>query len=275
VLPTFLVIGAPKAGTTSLYHYLREHPEIYMPETKEVDFFVAGRNWPRGVEWYERQFKAANGARATGEASPRYAMYPLHPGIPERISGLLPDVQLVYLVRNPVKRMISHYLHFVRSLKEDRPPEVALLKRPDYVSCSRYAMQIERYLEHFRRDQLLVVVSERMYEQRAPTLAAIFEFLGVDPSFRDPMLEEEHYVTAAQLVPRPATKAVMRTGFWNPIASRLPEPVKKVGRRLSHEPTRQPEITPALREQLEDLVREDVSRLRRYVGGDFDGWGIA
>ena len=91
-LPNFLVIGAMKAGTTSLYHYLRDHPQVFMPDTKEVNFFNPLRNWRHGVSWYEEQFRAAPAeALAVGEASTSYTKYPWVKDVPERITSVLGD----------------------------------------------------------------------------------------------------------------------------------------------------------------------------------------
>src|SRR5204863_2222453 len=85
MLPNFLIIGAQKSGTTSLYRYLQMHPDVFMPRNKEPDFFVAERNWPMGLDWYEAHFAAARDAIAIGEASTTYTMYPHYAGVPERV----------------------------------------------------------------------------------------------------------------------------------------------------------------------------------------------
>src|SRR5207244_11766706 len=88
MLPTFLVIGAMKSGTTSLYRYLQAHPDVYMSEEKELNYFTGGQNWERGVSWYEAQFEKAGSARAIGEASTNYTNYPQIAAVPERIARL-------------------------------------------------------------------------------------------------------------------------------------------------------------------------------------------
>src|SRR4051812_36085465 len=99
MLPNLIIIGAARAGTTSLYHYLRSHPEIWMSPEKELYFFVEDHNWKRGIEWYERHFPAGTPVR--GEASTFYTHFPIRPGVPERIAALLPSAKLIYLVRDP------------------------------------------------------------------------------------------------------------------------------------------------------------------------------
>ena len=131
-LPTFLIIGTMKGGTTSLHRYLRQHPEVFMPERKELNFFLdeyAGppidppeeRNWSRGITWYERQFAGAEDERAVGEASANYSRYPTYPGVAERIAKIVPEMKLIYLMRNPIDRVLSHYLHDFAKGRERQP----------------------------------------------------------------------------------------------------------------------------------------------------------
>jgi hypothetical protein len=171
MLPTFLIIGARKAGTTSMYHYLQAHPQVFMPATKELRFFIPEKNWTRGIGWYERHFDGAYAARAIGEASPGYTRYPRSVGIPALVAQVLPEVRLIYLVRHPVERMISHYLHNLRRLWESElSPEKALLTDRRYIDESKYAMQLEQYLRHFPREQLLLITSEGLRNDRRGAL---------------------------------------------------------------------------------------------------------
>ncbi|MDX1394802.1 MAG: sulfotransferase domain-containing protein, partial [Gemmatimonadota bacterium] len=117
-LPNLLVIGAMNAGTTSLYHYLRLHPEIHMSTPKELTFFADEWNWPRGLDWYASHFDPS--FAVNGEASPLYTTYPECPEIAERIGRNLPDVKLLYLVRDPIARMISQYVTWTSSSRENR-----------------------------------------------------------------------------------------------------------------------------------------------------------
>ena len=201
MLPTFLVIGAMKAGTTSLYAYLGAHPDVFMADPKELDFFVEGKNWERGLEWYEERFAAAGGAAARGEASTNYTKHPFFPGVPERIRPVLPDARLVYVVRHPIRRMVSQYLHHVAEYGERSPAPEVLLTNPMIFACSDYAMQIERYLEHFPREQLLIVTSEDLHDRRAETLRRIYGFLGVDADRTPPNVGEKLHRTEEKAAP--------------------------------------------------------------------------
>jgi hypothetical protein len=276
--PTFLIIGAMKAGTTSLYRYLAEHPQVFMARPKELNFFVQELNWERGIDWYEERFAgASSSAIALGEASTSYTKHPEFQGVPERIAERLPDVRLVYLVRHPVERMVSQYLHRLSNGKEHRPIEKALGSDPIYLNPSRYAMQLARYLEWFPRDRVLLVKSEDLRRSREATLGCIHRFIGVDPRFRSSAIDQEFYTRddrrrSGRVMSRvrlaPATRAI-RSVVPRGIRRRL---VRAIGRPLE---AGDAVITDELRVRLEDLVRGDVMRLRSYLGSGFDGWGIA
>ena len=272
MLPNFLVIGAAKAGTTSMYHYLRAHPQVFMPETKELNFFVSSDGWPKGTSWYERHFDAAGDAAAVGEASPNYSKYPLFPGVPERVAKLVPEMRLVYLVRHPIERYRSGYLDEVRRGRQRNPIETTLSSNPGYLAASQYAMQIEQYLEYFPRDQLLVVTSEDLRRKRAATMRVVHEFLGVD-DVAPAALTDEFNRTEGKRMLRPLARRLRRLPGARAGARLVPGVSRWLG-TTPLDPARA-EISPAFEQQLRDLLRDDVWRLRGHLGEDFDGWGIA
>jgi Sulfotransferase domain len=186
-LPNFVVIGAMKAGTVSLSHYLDEHPDVFLGRGGrfgEPTFFVAERNWPRGLGWYESLFDGAGSATALGECSPGYAMAPLFGGVPERMAQVVPNARLVYVVRDPIARMRSMYMHQVSAGRERRRPEEALLD-DRYLGPSLYGFQLAAFLDHFERGQVLVIASEVLREGPREALSAVFGHLGVDPAAVD------------------------------------------------------------------------------------------
>jgi len=200
-LPDFLIIGAQKAGTTALYAYLRQHPQITGPSWKEVSFF--DRHYAHGEAWYRGNFPNTLRARGlVGEASPSYLFHPLAPG---RVAAMVPDAKLVALVRNPVDRAFSHYQHEVALDREPlsfedaleaederlRGEEERMRADPAYFSRAwwdytyrargRYAEQLERWLAVFPREQLLIVPNEDLDAEPAQTHALVLEFLGALP----------------------------------------------------------------------------------------------
>ena len=274
MLPNFLVIGAAKAGSTSLYAYLRKHPDVFMPEPKELDFFVVEKNWRLGLDWYEHQFEEADQTRAIGEASVRYTMYPWHNGVPGRIAALLPDAQLIYIVRHPIARMVSHYRHLVRVNHEHDSLDHALLTNPFYLDTSRYAFQLEQYLEFFPLEQVMVVTSEQLREKRRDTLANVLDFLGVPAEIEGESIAAEYNVTTKG-APKRVTRTLMRVPGWNTFASSTPDSVKRLVRRISHHRPPPTDLSKAAVQELERRLCDDVVRMRQYVRGEFDGWGIA
>jgi hypothetical protein len=279
MLPNFLVIGAMKSGTSSLHRYLRSHPHVFTTKRKEPEFFTAGSrigNWERGLRWYEELFEDAGDAIAVGEASISYTQYPLIRGVPARIAQVLPDVRLIYLVRHPVERMVSHYWMRVRNDRESERIDDALHARSHYLDISRYAMQIEQYLEHFPLKRILVVKSEDLLVEREATLARVFTFLGVDPDLLAEIPKQEHgRGEHSRRSRRPIDSALRYVPGYRALAKVSPEPLKVLKHRLTTEQTvSRPPISSLHKQELEDVLREDVRRLRGYMREDFDGWGI-
>ena len=233
-LPNFLLIGAMKAGTTSMYHYLRAHPQVYMPTFKAPEFFAGKALSTRGVDWYRKQFAGAGPeAVAIGEASNVYTKYPHYPGVPERIAELIPDVRLLYIVRDPVARIRSHYQTRVAEGAEKLPLLEALATNSIYLDYSRYAMQIEQYLEHFPDEQLLVTTAEALRRRPRHRGAHGLRVPRGGPGFVPPDLDREFYRSADKparsLLPI-GLKKTLKTHF--PSTKRFKELESNVVRRL-------------------------------------------
>lgn len=279
MLPTFIVIGAGKAGTTSLWAYLRDHPEIFMSERKELDFFTTEHNWDQGLAWYEAHFEGADGARAVGEVSGNYANWPEYDGVPARMAGVVPNAQLAYVIRHPIERMVSAYLYLTSRGEETRPMAEAFRERPLYLNVSRYASQIEQFLEHYPRERLLVLTSEDLRDDRHATMRGVFTFLGVDPSAGSEALDHEYNRTGPKLYrPRTALRWARHVPGYDRLARQAPTGLRTAVRRLGKTPVvREPDqqLTDELRWEVENELREDTRRLRSYLGSDFHCWGLA
>lgn len=285
-LPNFIVIGAMKAGTTSLFHYLQVHPQAYLSPLKEVDFFVEEKNWRRGLDWYRAQFDGAGPeALAVGEASTLYTKFPEYQGVPERMAGSVPHARLIYVVRDPIERIRSHYQHRVLAGSERLPIGRAVLEDGRYLDCSRYAMQVERYLERFPREQILLVTSEDLRSNRLPTMRAIYRFLGIDPDFVHDTIDREFYASNERAsYPRAAWWVRRTLKRYVPTSKRAKElidlalPTILAGRSRSNGAeagSTRFEIPHEVRGRLAERLHEDVARLRTYMPSGFDGWGIA
>lgn len=200
-LPNFIIVGAMKAGTSSLAASLRKHPDIFMP-AEEVHFFDVPGRYAKGLKKYRTSFAGWDGEKAIGEKTPTYS-YQLES--PERIASYLPQVKIIWIFRHPVARMVSHYWFFVSTGKERLSLEKAIAreeagKTGDYTMRYRdrsiYVKQVARYRQFFALDQMLFLLFEEYIQDPAGTLAQVCRFLDVDPDFRFP--------------PRPARKNVTR-----------------------------------------------------------------
>jgi hypothetical protein len=271
-----LIIGAQKTGTTTLWAQLRQHPDVFLPDDKEPNFFVEELGWPKGRKWYEALFEPAGDSTQLGEASTLYTMYPTYAGVPARIASMVPDVKIIYVMREPIARMESLYgLHLMAGW-ERRPISEALLLDTRYVDSSRYAMQIEQYLRHFSMDQMHFLTTEALRDRPAATLRGILEFLDVDPDWTPPDADYKHNTRDEQRVPRDWWRAIGGLLIRSHLDALVPDFVVRHNRyKLLTRPIRPEErhLEKRLQELLADVLKSDVERLQQWMGTDFDGWG--
>jgi hypothetical protein len=275
-----IVIGGLKCGTTSIHHYLNLHPQVQMSRPKELNFFVAELNWPLGADWYAGHFTAA--APVRGESSPHYTNLPRFAGVAERMRTLVPDARLIYMVRHPIDRALSHYLHNVAGGYETRPLEVALAE-PDtaYVDRSLYAAQLDDYAQRFPMERIEVVTQDELKGSRAETMRRVFRFLEVDESFSSPQFSREWETGTGKRSGRfrLMDRAVRLPGLRALDANfdRLPESLRWLVERMVHDPesaaASRPSLPEAIRERLADRFRPDVERLRAMTSREF-GWKL-
>jgi hypothetical protein len=274
VLPNLIVIGAGKCGTSSLHRYLGVHPSVSMSEPKELDFFQDADCLSRVAE-YERHFR--DPAPVRGESSPGYSGYPRVRGAPERMRALIPGARLIYVVRDPVERAVSHYVQAFRVRAEARPFAEAFRDLDamgnKYVCYSRYATQLDRYLRSFPPEHLLVLDGDALLGDRERTLHRVFTFLGVDPSFRSPRFADVLNTREEQYRLGPAAARFAR------LAARLggqraPAEVRAAMTRLAGRRVDRPELGADLRRRLAETLAPEAERLRRLTGQSFAGWSV-
>jgi len=176
----FAIIGAQKSGTTSLAYQLSQHPDVVISREKEPHFFSKRDDWQRALKAYHQLFTHKPG-RCFGEASTSYSFYDEYPQAAARLAQYNPRLKLIYLLRHPVDRMESHYNHRLRNGAASRVPLRALAEDPAYIQRSRYFHQLVPYLEHFPRDQLLVLLFEEYTQDPLGHLARIADFLDLSP----------------------------------------------------------------------------------------------
>ncbi|MBU0766666.1 sulfotransferase [Patescibacteria group bacterium] len=239
-LPNFLIIGATKAGTTSLHHYLGQHPEIYMLPQKETNFFaqesslcMLDRTVTNKQEYLEL-FKDANNEKIIGETSPAYLCVI---DAPKRIFEMIPDVKLTAILRNPTERAYSHYLMRRRQNKEARESFEEVIEDIDidpmrsYKSRGFYGEQLERYFKYFTHEQLKIFLYEDFTSSPQKVIKGLCEFLEVDTTF-----------------------------------------TPDTSNRFNVNPPAEEPISPKMRKKLIDLYHDDIELAQKLIGIDLSGW---
>ncbi|MEJ7842585.1 MAG: sulfotransferase [Rubrobacter sp.] len=290
-LPNFLLIGAQKAGTTALYHYLGQHPQVYMSPVKEPHFFTyeggdlkfsgPGRGYAPPVtriEDYSELFRGAAGEKALGEASTSYIYFER---ALERIRRYAPDARLIAVLRDPAERAYSNYLHCVRGGSEPLNDFEQALQAEEtrirdnwgtvyyYRQKGFYYAQLKRYYEAFEKEQIRVYLYEDLKEDPAGVVRDAFGHLGVDEDFV-PDVSLRHNVSG---VPRnhalltltrrmhkltPAIRACLTPGLRRYIKSRIW--------------AKPPPLSPEVRGKLVEGYKEDILKLEELIQRDLSRW---
>jgi hypothetical protein len=194
-LPDFIVVGATKAGTTSLDQYLAMHPEIHMARPKEPRFFTVGNsgsNHHRGVDWYRGLFRSER--LRCGETSPQYTHWPTRSGVVDRIYALVPACRLIYLVREPWSRIRSHYYMNLSTGNTDLKFADYLSRTPHVLDAGCYGTQYLQLVKRFPKQRILVLESAHLQRDTRSTLREVFTFLEVDPTFDTPGFDHRFHV---------------------------------------------------------------------------------
>lgn len=283
-MPNLFVIGAQKCGTTSLHHYLDLHPEISMSKVKEPRYFVR----PASVssldvitdrDQYLRLFES--GAKVRGDTSPLYSAFPRIGGVPAAIATESIDARFVYLVRDPIERIVSSLQMGIaqgRFPSPDKGGVIRELPNDDQVNRGLYMTQIDQYLEFFPPEAILVVEAERLRSDRQSTLAEVFGFLGVDSEFEHSGFSQVLHA-GASLGGTPkawtrfrATRSGQRLAGVVPARRRAElrnKATSRFGRRVER-----PTLAPGLGTELEEIFRPEVARLKEFSGLQFETWSV-
>jgi hypothetical protein len=265
-LPNFVVIGAMRSGSTSLYKYLQDHPQVFMPR-KEIHFF--DRRFDRGLDWYRSRFEGYAGEPAVGEATPTYLA---DPQALERMAGVIPDARLVAILRDPVERAYSHYWMERAREREPRTFEQAVADelasgpsddRHDYLSRGRYLGQLEAVCARFPRDRLEVLLFDDLRDRPGPTYAGTCRFLGVDDGF-----------APSRLGDRVNRFVAFRSMRVRDMRRRLPKAFR-IGRivgRLNAVEGGYPPMPPATAAELRRYFEADNRALAEWLDRDLTAW---
>jgi len=280
-LPHFLVVGTQKAATTSLHFILKQHPQVFLPASKEVHFFDSPQHYEQGEAWYAAQFSAAGQEQKIGDITPSYMLYP---EVPERIKALLgAQVRLIFLLRQPAERAWSQFIHLQRTGQFEATTFEAMLEqeqqrmrageaRPDvHYSLIRrglYAGQIERFLKHFPIENMLFLLfREDFVEQRETTVAKVLDFIEVEPMALQVAVKKN-----VATVPRfPVVNKIVFGN--NPLGRALPKRVKFMVKNLNKAKA-QPSVLPESRQRAitQQYFEEDIRKLEKLINRDLSRW---
>lgn len=296
MLPNFLLIGAQKAGTTALSYYLSQHPQVFMSPVKEPGFFAFENQSPNfsgpndyqsfrlvttDLNQYQQLFEEVSSEKAIGEAS---TWYLYHPAAPNRIRYYIPDVKLIAVLRNPVDRAFSSYMHLVKQGREPLASFKDALAQEEnrinagwgylwyYKQMGLYANQIKRYLKEFENSQLRIFLYEDLDNSPEKVLKEVFSFLEIEDEFMPPVLSRHNIsgVKRSRLVDnllendnsfKSALRPFLPTKFRQELANFV--------RVRNFKKYTCPED---VRSQLIKEFRDDIMELQDIVQRDLTGW---
>ena len=258
-LPDFLIAGAPRSGSTTLYRMLDEHPSIFMAKPKEIGFFSGWHD--EDVDWYKAHFAGARADQKAGEATPWY-MHD-HDAVDE-INSIVPGVRFIVILRDPVDRTYSHYwMERIRGRADGTFEEY--IASSDVLAISLYADHLSYIAERLPRDQILVVFNEDLEQNPSGLYSEVCSFLGVDSSYAPLLL--------GKTVNRYVEFRSMRVRSW---AKALPSSMAFARRILDRANTRTkvayPPMSDAMREHLASFYEGPNASLAEWLGRDLPEW---
>jgi hypothetical protein len=286
-LPTFLFVGAERAGTTWFYTKLREHPDIFLPDTKELHFFnkfntnleELNRFERLGLEYYTRFFRAYDGQKAIGEVCP---MYLCDPYAPARIKQILPEVKIIASLRNPVDRAYSHYwMARWKGWVEVSFDEVVKEKDPRFIQRGMYHKQIARYFDLFPPGRICILIYEEVFADPASALGTLADFLDVETDFFHSLQELAQRENASSAYRSPIlhnmTIGVTRFLREHLSLSIIVDAAKTIGlakvvKQANRKEERYPPIQKQHRVELTRYYRDDIEKLEQLIDCDLNHW---
>lgn len=288
--PNLFLIGAMKSGTTTLHQHLAAHPSVFMSDPKEPCYFVARSqlDWPaieargfwRGEKYYLELFEAAGDLPVVGESSTLYSKAPRISGVPERIARFNPAARIVYIMRDPIERAISHYWHQVRFQREHRDLLTAVREEPHYREVSHYAMQLEPYRRLFGAERVATLTIEGLRADPLGEIERLYRWLGIDPSFVPDDIGARRHATPERIVRPKGSGRLERFRYsplWNALGPAVPAPIRAFGRRLAAESLDRASETEAQRrvaEFLRPFQRAETEALAEMLGRPFPEWTV-
>lgn len=283
--PNLFVIGAMKSGTTSLHEYLATHPQIGMSQQKEPAFFAKEFTHHRGEAWYLNLFPQDTRYRYLGESSTQYTRLPLFQGIPERLYEFNPQARLIYIMRKPFDRVVSHYWQAVRVRNfrkgrgEPRTLLKAVLQDPDtYLATGNYAAQLAPYIALFGRHALHTLTFEALIEDPQRELNKIYSWLDLAPHPLGDQLAHAHNQTPRNSTSAAGAGILYRIRFsktWDRVSPYMPNALKTWAKARTYRQTDERQIAEELQRlkaAIGDQQRDHIAALSQLLMREFPEW---
>jgi hypothetical protein len=277
-MPNVVIVGAMKAGTTSMHSYLALHPEVAASRDKELRFFQDPdcRTW---IGQYQDNF--ATGTRYRVESTPFYSKWPCFPGVVDRMADLVPAARLIYLVRDPVERIVAEYAEQLQWRAVSRPLEVEVADADDpanwLVASSRYASQLREFQRRFDRDRITVIDLADLAADPAAVVGGVFDVLDLERPDLD-AADFRRLNTRDDKRTFPGWVMALRRGPLVRALHRLPERHRSLASRLAHQHLRTgvpaPELSPRAVAALRESLQGEVDELRALTGNSFATWSV-
>ncbi len=266
-LPDFIIIGAMKCGTTTLQAQLVAQPGVFMTTPKEPNFFSNDEIYAKGLDWYEGLYSEASPGDLLGEASTHYTKLPTYPETLPRLTACVDQLKVIYLIRNPIIRAVSHYIHEWTMGEMSGEIDQAFRDHPELIAYSRYGMQIAPWFEAFGADNILIASLEEMNRTPQAVLDRVGQFLGLDQTLVWHDDAAAMNVSAERIRRFPLHELIID----NPVATRLrrllvPQALRDRIKQ-SRQMQKRPELSPALKATLEEVFTEDYARLTAQFPG--------
>jgi len=268
-VPHFIIIGAMKCATTTLHEQLAQQSGFFMTsKIEEPSFFSDDRNYARGIAWYHALFTARDTAQLCGESSTNYTKLPEFPLTIERMRKYLPHVKLIYIMRHPVDRLISHYIHDWSERRIDEPIGSAIHSHAEMINYGKYAMQLKPYLDTYGPSRVLPIFFESLVLNPEKELSRVFKFLD--------WKKEAHW--HAEGAVRNESKERMRKSalrdaiVWNPVVtwfrrSFVPQSIRDWA-KSRYQMRERPVLATGDVAYLEKIFDEDMVVLGKWLGLD-------
>jgi aryl carrier-like protein len=263
--PDFIIIGAMKSATTSLHDQLAAHAGVHMSVPKEPNFFSDEDQWGRGLDWYWDLFAKAPSSDLCGESSTHYTKLPRHHNVVDRIAEHVPDAKFIYVMRHPVDRLVSHYIHEWTQRVIDEPIQQAIDSHPNLVDFGLYAMQLRPWVERFGRERILPVFFDRLRAHPQAELERVCHFIAYEGTPRWREIGPSN-ISADRMRHSPLRDYVVNLPIVTAIRRRfIPQWVRD---RIKHlwMLKRRPSLDDADRRRLVERFDPDLAELGRALG---------